>query len=275
MDKVNRTSNFEELVWYFLPTVVLVPPLGLPVNAAVLRLLLGKPGICSTSEVFILNLAVFDMLFCFTVVVEYINFLCNTTLENSRFLSWRLSQAGGPMLLCVLSLDAYMAVCRPLIFLRLKDPRFRLSLCLLLSTLALASCGLAKVVVVSNIVTVVGILAVAMLTISTCNILILRSLRQSGPGRKELHPVKKQAFKTVLTALVMVEFHYLPSLTESLIKVLFPSLLPPYSILTSITFLILSMSSFVQPLSYLVRTKQLPKIGCNRRAAAEAKTTAS
>ncbi|XP_034004119.1 galanin receptor type 2-like [Trematomus bernacchii] len=273
MDGRNETASIPDLVWYFLPTIVLVPPLGIPANALVLRLLLGKPNICSTSEIFVLNLAVFDMMFCFMVVIEYIYFMFNKTMANSHFLSWGLSQAGGPMLLCALSLDAFMAVCHPLIFLRLKEPKLRLSLCLLVSVLAFTVCGLAKLMPVYKMWMMLGILMVAMLTISTCNVLILKSLRRPGPGGKDLHPVKKRAFKIVFTALVMMNFHYLPSLAESLIKVLFPTLLLPYYIITSFTYLILSMSSFIQPLSYLVRTKQLPKMRCNEKA--ETKTIAT
>lgn len=65
----NTIDMLGDLVWYFLPTVVIVPPLGLPANALVIRLLLGKPGICSTSEIFTLNLALFDMLFCLSLPV--------------------------------------------------------------------------------------------------------------------------------------------------------------------------------------------------------------
>ncbi|XP_044043004.1 somatostatin-like receptor F_48D10.1 isoform X2 [Siniperca chuatsi] len=125
-----NNTRLGDVVWYFLPTVVTVPPLALPANALVIYLLLGKPGICSTSEIFTLNLALFDMLFCFIVLIEYIRFLCNQTMEAANFLAWGLNQAGGPMLLCILGLDSYVAVCHPLVFLRLKDPKLRLLLCL-------------------------------------------------------------------------------------------------------------------------------------------------
>lgn len=122
----NTIERPNDLVWYLLPTVLTVPPLGLPANALVIRLLLGKPGICSTSEIFTLNLALFDILFCLMVSVEYIRFLCDRTAEAANFLAWGLNQAGGPMLLCLLGLDSYVAVCHPLVFLRLKDPKLRL-----------------------------------------------------------------------------------------------------------------------------------------------------
>lgn len=91
----NSTAATEIFLWYFLPTVVTVPPLGLPTNAWVIYLLLGKPGICSTSEIFTLNLAVIDMLFCITVVGEYINLWFNQSMEATSFLAWGLNQGGG------------------------------------------------------------------------------------------------------------------------------------------------------------------------------------
>lgn len=271
----NTDDRIGVLVWYFLPTVMTVPPLGLPANALVIRLLLGKPGICSTSEVFILNLALFDMLFCFFVVFEYINFLCNQTAKAANFMAWGLNQAGGPMLLCILGLDSYLAVCHPLVFLRLKDPKLRLSVCVVVSAVTFACCILVKISAVYKWSVILGVLSAAIVTISTCNILILHSLRQSGPNKKEVHPVKKRAFKIVLTALVLVNIHYIPPLIEYVIRKIGPVFFRPYSIITSITYIVLSMGSFVQPLCYLVRTKQLPKMRCLCCSPAETKTVAT
>lgn len=111
----NSTAATEIFLWYFLPTVVTVPPLGLPTNAWVIYLLLGKPGICSTSEIFTLNLAVIDMLFCITVVGECINIWFNQSMEATSFVAWGLNQGGGPLFLCFLSLDSYVAVCHPVL----------------------------------------------------------------------------------------------------------------------------------------------------------------
>lgn len=55
-------------------------------------------------------------------------------------------------------------------------------------------------------------------TVSSCNILILKSLCKSGPSRKEIHPVKKHAFKIALTAFVLINFHYFSPLLFYLIS---------------------------------------------------------
>lgn len=268
----SMTEMFLELAWYFLPSAVIVPPLGLPANALVLRLLLGKPGICLTSEIFTLNLAIFDMLFCVMLVVEYIMLLHYQRAEAANFVAWNLNQAGGPILLCILGFDSYMAVCHPLVFHRLKGPKLRLSMCLVATTITVAYCSMVKIPLPIKWNTIAGLLCVAIVIISACNILMLRSLRQKGPSRKEVHPVKRRAFKIVLTSFVLVIAHYIPPLVEYALKNLDPCHFPLFSPLTCVSYTVLSMSSFVQPMCYLIRTKQLPKIGCFHGFAAETKT---
>ncbi|AWP05223.1 putative c-C chemokine receptor type 8-like [Scophthalmus maximus] len=268
-------GRYDRIIWCILPTVIIVPPLALPANALVIRLLLGKPGICCTSEIFTLQLAVFDMLFCLMILTEYIRFLCFQTLETSNFVAWSLNQAGGPLLLCFVGLDCYVGVCHPLVFLRLKDPKLRLSVCFVVNAVTAVSCYLIKFNKIFKWTAVSIVLIFTLVVISTCNILILKSLRQAGPSGKEVHPVKKRAFKIVLTSFVLVNIHYLPSVLEFLLKTLLPCLFSPFSAFTSVTFTVLSLSSVVQPLCYLARTKQLQKIRCQRSSAAETKATAT
>lgn len=262
MAHLNHTADLDRLVWYFLPTVAIVPPVGVPANALVIRLLLGKPGICSTSEIFTLNMAVLDMLFCIAVPIEYMYFLWDKTMRSANFMSWGLNQGGGPLLLCLMGLDSYVAVCHPLLYLRLKDPKLRLSLCLVACTITAACCGLVKVALMFKWNVILVLIGTSIVIISTCNILILKSLCQSGPSKKEIHPMKKRAFKLVLSAFVLVIAHYLPPVTEYMLREFGPSVFSPFSIVTGVTYMALSVSSFVQPLTYLMRTKQLPKMSC-------------
>lgn len=284
-----RMENFEErinynntnlmpyniLVWYFLPTVVMAPSLVLPINGLVIRLLLGKPGICSTSEIFTLTLAVFDVLFCFIFLAEYIRFVCFPSREASNMVAWCLNLAGGPMLQCFLSLDSYMAVCYPLVFIRFKDPKMRLSLCLVATVVTFVCCCLLKFSRAFKWSVISLIMFNATVIISSCSIQILRSLHSSGPGKKEVHPVKKRAFRIVLTSLVLINALYLPSILEYHLRTSVPQYFAPFSALTCVTYTFVSMGGFVQPLCYLVRTKQLPSLRCQSSSEAKTKTVAT
>lgn len=84
----NQNETIDQLILYFLPTVITVPPLGLPSNTWVIHILLRKPGICSTSDIFTLNLALINMLFCLLVFAEYIRLLYVRTLEATEFIAW-------------------------------------------------------------------------------------------------------------------------------------------------------------------------------------------
>lgn len=256
--KTNHNETIDHLILYFLPTVITVPPLGLPTNTLVINILLRKPGICSTSDIFTLNLALINILFCLVVFAEYIRLLCVRTLEATEFIAWGLNQTGGPLLLCVAAIDSYIAVCHPVVFLRLKDPRLRLSMCLVVSALTVAICCIMKLRSPFKWSIILALLTIAIVIISSCNTLILKSLRKSGPSKKEVHPAKKRAFKLVLSAFLLVNVHYLPSVIVYILREINPDNFPANLRLTGGSYYLLSTGSFIQPVIFLVRTKQLP-----------------
>lgn len=269
----SSSEKLDALAWYLLPTVITVPPLGIPANWLVIHLLLGKNGVCSTPEIFTLQLACFDMLFCFLLIIEFISFVYTKRMEESFFFAWGINQTGGPMLLCLLSVDSYIGVCHPLVFHNFKDARIRLSLCLLVFSITSASCYLVKAYKPNKRNAIMGLLFIAILVISSCTFNVLRFLCKSGPSRKEVHPVKRRASNIVLTSYVLLNFHYIPPLIEHLIRQFGPKYLQQVSVLSAVSYGFLASASFTQPLSYLLRTRQLPEIRCLCISAITAKAT--
>lgn len=80
-----------------------------------------------------------------------------------------------------------------------------------------------------------------------------------------------RAAKLVLTSYVLLNVHYVPLLVENLARQYCPEHLQPFSVLSAVSYGFLSWASFTQPLSYLVRTKQLPKIRCRCDSGSKAK----
>lgn len=268
----NSTSmNLDGLVWYLLPTVITVPTLGIPANWLVIHLLLSKPGICSTPEIFTLQMACFDIMFCFLLVIEFISLVYSKRIEDTFFIAWALNQTGGPILLCLLSLDSYIAVCLPLVFHHLKDCRIRLAVCLLVCAITSASCYLVKASKTQRWNIIRGLMLIAIVVISACTINVLRFLCKSGPSRKKIHPAKRRASKLVLISYVLLIFHYIPTLIDYQVMRNGTEYVQSLVVLSGVSYSFLAMASFTQPLSYLVRTRQIPKIRCLCDSAAKAK----
>lgn len=90
-----------------------------------------------------------------------------------------------------------------------------------------------------------------------CNIAILLVLRKSGPGRDEMHPVKKRASKMVLIILAIIIFNYLPPVALFPFQDYFsPNVFRCY--IHYIAFGLMDFSSSIQPMLYLSKEK----VGC-------------
>ncbi|MGH0150626.1 UNVERIFIED_CONTAM: hypothetical protein FKN15_018087 [Acipenser sinensis] len=57
---------------------------------------------------------------------------------------------------------------------------------------------------------ILGYTATLLVVMVFCNVSLLQSLRQSGSGQEEVHPIKKKAFKTVFTIFIISLVFYFP-----------------------------------------------------------------
>ncbi|XP_064165618.1 uracil nucleotide/cysteinyl leukotriene receptor-like [Anguilla rostrata] len=186
--------------------------LGMPANLMVLWLLHKNKGDSSSSDIFILHLAILDTLFCLLPPLELANKLFLTISSTWYILLFFYGvKDSSPLFLSCICLDRYMAVLHPITFTELKDRNHR-SVCAAVVWLITLVYAAAKCVGnIPNFEKAFTVMILAAFTIMLfCNVAILNALRKSGPGRDEMHPVKKRAFKMVLIIQAIVVFNYFP-----------------------------------------------------------------
>lgn len=243
------------LIWY-LGLQFINMFLGIPANLMVLWLIHKNKGDSSTSDIFILHLAVLDVLFCLIPPLELANIVFLTTSSTWYILRFFYGiKDSSPLFLSCICLDRYMAVVHPITFTELKDRQHRTILALIvwLITLAYAAAKcVGNIVNFEKVFTAMILAAFAFMVF--CNIVILWALRQSGPGRDEMHPVKKRAFKMVLIILAIIVFNYFPPVALFPFQHYFsPDVFRCY--IHYVAFGLMDFSSSIQPMLYLSKEK--------------------
>lgn len=162
---------------------------------------------------------------------------------------------GGPTSLLFICLERYIAVVYPMYFQLLRTYRFRevcaaLVWCL---TLPLSSVYISNVQYQGRYNDRIldfptFLLVIISLMTLHCSIRMAYLLKQPGPGREKIHPVKMKAFKTVCTNIVVVLTCYTP--VAVLQRVTFPKEVDQAQVLPACVFM-LSVASVVHPLLYL------------------------
>lgn len=255
------------LVWY-LGLQFINMFLGIPANLMVLWLIRKNKGDSSTSDIFILQLAVLDVLFCLTPPLELANLVFLTSSSPWYVLRFFYGMKdSSPLFLSCICLDRYVAVVHPVAFTELKDRRHRavLAFVVWLITLAYAAAKCAgNIFNFQKVFTVMILAAFAFMVF--CNSAILWALKQSGPGRDEMHPVKKRAFKMVLIILAIILFNYFPPVALFPFQEYFsPAVFRCY--VHYVAFGLMDLSSSVQPVLYLSKEKPCSRSCCPGRPA--------
>ncbi|KAK5852031.1 hypothetical protein PBY51_023537 [Eleginops maclovinus] len=253
------------LIWY-LGLQFINMFLGIPANIMVLWLIHRNKGDSSTSDIFISHLAISDVLFCLIPPLELANIVFLTTSSTWYVLRFFYGiKDSSPLLLSCICLDRYMAVVHPIIFTELKDQNHRAILAIIVWIITLAY---AAAKCVGNIFNFEKVFTAMILTAFAfmvfCNIAILWALRQSGPGRDEMHPVKKRAFKMVLIILAIIVFNYFPPVALFPFQDYFsPDVFRCY--IHYFAFGLMDFSSSIQPMLYLSKEK----LNCCHRGTTE------
>ncbi|XP_033952393.1 proteinase-activated receptor 3 [Pseudochaenichthys georgianus] len=230
--------------------------LGIPTNLMVLWLIHRNKGDSCTSDIFISHLAISDVLFCLIPPLELANIVFLTTSSTWYVLRFFYGiKDSSPLLLSCICLDRYMAVVHPITFTELKDRNHRAILAMIVWVITLAYAAAKCVGNIVNFEKVfTGMILAAFAFMVFCNISILWVLKQSGPGRDEMHPVKKRAFKMVLIILAIIVFNYFPPVALFPFQDYFsPDVFRCY--IHYVAFGLMDFSSSIQPMLYLSKVK--------------------
>ncbi|XP_077400834.1 uncharacterized protein LOC144035193 isoform X2 [Vanacampus margaritifer] len=127
-----------------------------------------------------------------------------------------------PMLMCVVCVEKYLAVVRPLAFLRFKALKYKWRALVIM--LCLGTCISASAVFQQSIVAICLIFPPVLAVDTYCCVAVLKALRKSPPGEREevgkekshavgnteLHGIKRKAFITILVIQVTHVVNYVP-----------------------------------------------------------------
>ncbi|XP_056108540.1 G-protein coupled receptor 4-like [Rhinichthys klamathensis goyatoka] len=234
---------------------------GIPANILVLANLINTRNEPSTSDIFLGCLAFMDAYFGCMTIIAFLNLFHWESAMGWRALkfSYGVKDTSGPLFLSCVCLDRFIAVLFPIAFGQLKDIKYRIGLTIVVLLLTFAYASAKAVGGLPNFEKVFTFEVLFAFTwMVVCNAAILWALKRSrGSGKDEMHPMKKKAFKMVLSILIIIVSNYLPTLA------LFPfEDHYPHKIFTCyvqpVGYAFLNISSTIQPLTYLSRLEKVP-----------------
>ncbi|XDV38336.1 hypothetical protein PO909_007775 [Leuciscus waleckii] len=233
-------------------------------HSYVLWLIVKGTGSSVASDFFNLNLSVCEIMFSLncllSIVVNAIGFKGFTTLPP--FLQG-LAFTGRPLFQCLICVERYLAVVHPVTFLKYKPLRYRVICCTVAWIIILGSCLFCLFSTISNMFYIYSwffsIQLLLFLSIQLfCLLVILKSLKQSGPGerrreREEENHMKRRVFIIILITTVSMIVMLVPYTITGLVT----AVKQFYSALWFISFMCFMLAGFVQPVLYLHRTGKL------------------
>ncbi|XP_072530675.1 G-protein coupled receptor 183-like [Salminus brasiliensis] len=235
--------------------------IGFPANILVLAILIRNRNEPTTSDIFLGCLAFMDAYFGLMVPIIFLNLFYWQSKEGWMALkfSYGVKDTSGPLFLSCICLDRFVAVLFPIAFGQLKASKYRIGLSMFVLCLTFAYASAKTVGGLPNFEKVfTGEILATFAWMVVCNLSILWALKRSrGAGKDEMHPMKKKAFKMVLSLLAIIVCNYLPPVA------LFPfqdhySPLAFTCYVQPVGYAFLNISSSIQPLVYLSRLEKVP-----------------
>ncbi|XP_031168715.1 G-protein coupled receptor 183-like [Sander lucioperca] len=234
---------------------------GIPANLLVIVILIHNRKEPTTSDIFLGSLAFMDAYFSAMTPLIFLNlyYWQSKQMWSAFKFSYGVKDTSGPLFLSCICLDRFVAVLFPVMFGEFKHIKYRLSLSVLVFCLTFAYSAAKVVGGIHNFEKVFTSEVLAAFTwMVLSNVCILWALKKSrGAGKDEMHPMKKKAFKTVLSILCITVFNYLPPVALFPFENHYsPDVFRCY--VQPVGFAFLNISSTIQPLVYLSRLEKVP-----------------
>lgn len=186
----------------------------LPVNIFIIQLILSRHWIAS--EIYAFKEAIFAIVISLYDVFRIAStFFPNKYLLNTRLFLEVIVVIGHSSLLTVTCVAQYLAVLKPLVFLRFKPLKYKLaSVCTICLWTLMFCCG-SLLLDVAFQLAAVGQIIVCSVTQLYCCVVILWALKQPRPGEtggqnNKTSAVKLRAAKIILFNTVRILFVYVP-----------------------------------------------------------------
>ncbi|KAL2078719.1 hypothetical protein ACEWY4_026404 [Coilia grayii] len=188
-----------------------------------------------SANTYMLNLTVMDLVFNIFLLPTALNYFLfrNALLRKICFIASSFNVSGRPLFTACVCVDCYMAVVRPITYMKTRNSRYAVVVSVVVWSVVLA-CG-TLIMIREDLVAVftVTVCTLALPTITFCDIFILRTLRKPDPsGRADVHPQKQRALQTITNSLVITVMAYLPPLVLEVFSALMP--LSPMEVLCNI-----------------------------------------
>ncbi|XP_053194887.1 G-protein coupled receptor 183-A-like [Scomber japonicus] len=234
---------------------------GIPTNLLVIALLIQNRKEPSTSDIFLGCLAFMDIYFSAMTPIIFLNFYYWQSKEvwSAMKFSYGVKDTSGPLFFSCICLDRFIAVLFPISFGQFKHIKYRLFLTVLVLCLTFAYSSAKCVGGLPNFEKVfTGEILATFTWMVVCNISIMWALKKSrGAGKDEMHPMKKRAFRMVLSILCIIVFNYLPPVALFPFEDYYsPDVFRCY--VQPVGFAFINISSTIQPLVYLSRLEKVP-----------------
>ncbi|XP_061568219.1 G-protein coupled receptor 183-like [Cololabis saira] len=250
-----------EAVLFDLSVQIINVIVGIPANLLVIAILIHNRKDPSTSDIFFGCLAFMDAYFGTMTPLQLLNLYVWHSKEvwSSVKFSFGVKDTSSPLFLSCICLDRFVAVLFPIAFGRMKHIKYRLGLTVLVLCLTFAYSAAKMVGGLPNFEKVfTGEILATFSWMVICNASILWALKKSrGNGKDEMHPMKKKAFKMVLSILCIIVFNYLPPVALFPFEDHYtPDVFRCY--VQPVGYAFLNISSTIQPLIYLTRLEKVP-----------------